>query len=184
MFLNEEGGETICNNFWSGKIYTLHSEIQFQCYLGPSLRDWRTINTFQCSSDSFPHWPRISVCVQNCQNYIVLQSGAEGHEKAYDYGTDLGQSFRTFSPQLENNDAMKCSFDSFAHTLRYVVNVETWWNYNWNVSMSSNCGEKVLNSIEIWWTQDLIVKHIYIKESQGKTSKHYVALRTGIGKPL
>ena len=60
---------------------------------------------------------------------IVLQSWGEGHEKAHNYGTDSGQIFRTFSPQLENNDTLKCSSDSFAHTLRYVVNVENCQNY-------------------------------------------------------
>ena len=35
----------------------------------PRLED---IDTFQCSSDSFPHWPHISGCVQNCQNYISM----------------------------------------------------------------------------------------------------------------
>ena len=35
----------------------------------PRLED---IDTFQCSSDSFLHWPHISGCVQNCQNYISM----------------------------------------------------------------------------------------------------------------
>ena len=30
------------------------------------------IDLFQCSSDSFPHWPHISGCVQNCPNYISM----------------------------------------------------------------------------------------------------------------
>ena len=37
--------------------------------------------------------------------------------------------FRTFSPRLENNDTLKCTSDSFAHTLKYVVNVENCHNY-------------------------------------------------------
>ena len=37
---------------------------------------------------------------------IVLQLRGEGHEKAHNYGTDSGQIFRTFSPQLENNDTL------------------------------------------------------------------------------
>ena len=56
---------------------------------------------------------------------IVIQSRGEGHEKANNYGTDLEQIFRTFSPQLENNNRLKCHSDSFAHTLRYVINVKT-----------------------------------------------------------
>jgi hypothetical protein len=55
--------------------------------------------------------------------------GSDGPEKVHNYGNDLGQIFKTFSPQLENNDTLKCSPDSFAHTLRYVVNVENSWNY-------------------------------------------------------
>ena len=30
------------------------------------------IDTFQCSFNSFPHWPYISGCVQNWQNYILI----------------------------------------------------------------------------------------------------------------
>ena len=30
------------------------------------------IDTFQCSSDSFPHWQHILGCVQNCHNYISM----------------------------------------------------------------------------------------------------------------
>ena len=108
----------------------------FLLYLSCSLRCWvnqismlfRTfslqledIDTFQCSSESFPHWSHISGCVQNCQIYILMH---DCWEKAHNYGTDSGQIFRTFSPQLENNNTLKSSSDSFAHTLRYVVNVE------------------------------------------------------------
>ena len=60
---------------------------------------------------------------------IVLQLRGEGPEKAHNYGTDSGKIFRTFSPQLENNDTVRYSSDSFAHTLRYVVNVENCQNY-------------------------------------------------------
>ena len=35
----------------------------------PRLED---IDTFQWSSDSFPHWPHISGCVKNCQNYFSI----------------------------------------------------------------------------------------------------------------
>ena len=91
------------------------------------------IDTFQCSSDSFPHWPHISGYVQNCQNYILIYHcspiAGEGHIKAHNYGKDLAQIFRTFSSQLETNDTLKCGSDSFAHTLRYVVKVENCRNY-------------------------------------------------------
>ena len=60
---------------------------------------------------------------------IVHQSRGEGPEKAHNYGTDLGQICKTFSPQLENNKTLKFSSDSFAHTLRYMVNVENCQNY-------------------------------------------------------
>ena len=48
---------------------------------------------------------------------IVLLLRGEGPEKAHNYGTDL-----------ENNNTFKSSSDSFAHTLRYVVNVENFQN--------------------------------------------------------
>ena len=48
------------------------------------------------------------------QCIVVLQSRGEGPEKAHNYGTDLGQTFRTFSPRLKNIDALKCSSDNFA----------------------------------------------------------------------
>ena len=106
---------------------------QFQCCLGPSPRDWRTLIHFNVVLTVF-HIDHISqgVCKTVRTTFwciIVLQSRGEGPEKAHNYGTDLGQIFRTFSPQLENNDTLKCSSDSFAHTLRYVVNVENCQNY-------------------------------------------------------
>ena len=57
------------------------------------------------------------------------KKGPEDLRWSHNYWTDLGQTFRTFSPRLENNDTLKCSSDSFAHTLRYVVNVENCQNY-------------------------------------------------------
>ena len=106
---------------------------QFQCYLGPSPRHWRTFMHFNVVLTVF----HIDHIFQNMWKTvrttflctIVLQSWGEGHEKEQNYGTDSGQIFRTFSPQLENNDTLKCSSDSFAHTLRYVVNVENCQNY-------------------------------------------------------
>ena len=94
-------------------------------------------DTFQCSSDSFPHRPHISGCVQNCQNYIsmyhcspiVLQLQGESPGNLSRICPIVMCLFRTFSLQLENNDTSKCSSDSFAHTLRYVVNVENCQNY-------------------------------------------------------
>ena len=104
-----------------------------QCYLGPSPRDWRTLIHFNVVLTVF-HIGHISqgVCKTVRTTFwciIVLQSRGEGPEKAHNYGTDLGQIFRTFSPQLENNDTLKCSSDSFAHTLIYVVNVANCRNY-------------------------------------------------------
>ena len=103
---------------------------QFQCYLGPSTRNWRTLINFNIVLTVF-HIDRISLGV--CKTVkttfwciIVLQSWGEAHEKAHNYGKDLGQIFRTFSPQL---DTLKCSSDSFAHTPRYVDNVENCRNY-------------------------------------------------------
>ena len=91
------------------------------------------IDAFQYSSDCFAHTLRYVVHVENCRNYIEMYQcpsiAGEGHEKAHNYGTDSGQVFRTFSPQLENNDTLKCNSDSFAHTLRYVVHVENCQNY-------------------------------------------------------
>ena len=42
--------------------------MQFRTF-SPQLED---NDTLKCSSDSFPHWPHISGCVQNCQNYISM----------------------------------------------------------------------------------------------------------------
>ena len=60
---------------------------------------------------------------------LFSNRGEKVLKKAHNYGTDLGQICRIFSPQLENNDILKCSSHSFAHTLRYVVNVENCQNY-------------------------------------------------------
>ena len=107
---------------------------QFQCYLGPSFCNWRTlINFFNVGLTVF-HIDHMSqgVCKTVRTTFwciIVLLLWGEGPVKTHYYGTDLGQIFRTFSPQLENNDTLKCSSDSFAHTLRYVNNVENCRNY-------------------------------------------------------
>ena len=103
---------------------------QFQCYSGPSPQDWRTLIHFNVVLTVF-HIDQ-GVCKTVRTTFwciIVLQSRGEGPEKAHNYGTDSRQIFRTFSPQLENSDTLKCSSDSFSHTLRYVVNVENCQNY-------------------------------------------------------
>ena len=95
----------------------------------PGLED---IDTFQCSSDSFPHWPHISGCVQIWQNYISMSHCSpmrgECPENLSRICPIVMCLFRTFSPQLENIDTTKCGSDSFAHTQRYVVNVENCQN--------------------------------------------------------
>ena len=106
---------------------------KFQCYLRPSPGDWRTLKHFNVVLTVF-HIDHISQGVGKTVRttfwcIIVLQSQIEGPEKAHNYGTDWGQIFRTFSPQLENKDTLKYSFDSFAHTLTCVVNVEICWNW-------------------------------------------------------
>ena len=81
-------------------------------------RQLKDNDTCQCCSDCFPHWPHISGCVQNCrttfQCIVVLQWQGEVPEKAHNYGTELGNFFRTFSPCLENNDTLKCSSDMWS----------------------------------------------------------------------
>ena len=114
---------------WTGwNLLSIPESTQFQCFLGPSPRDWRTLIHFIVVLTVFHI---IHKCQGVCKTVrttfwciIVLQSLGEGPEKALNYGTDSGQIFRTFSLQLENNDTLKCSYDSFAHTLIYVVNVE------------------------------------------------------------
>ena len=96
---------------------------KFQGYFGHSPRNWRTLIHFNVFLTVF-HIDHISqgVCKTVGTTFwyiIVLQSRGEGPKKAHNYGTDSGQIFRTFSSQLENNDTLKCSSDSFAHTLRY-----------------------------------------------------------------
>ena len=59
----------------------------------------------------------------------VLQLQGEGPENLSKICPIVMGLFRIFSPRLENNDASKCSSDSFAQTLRYVVNVENCQNY-------------------------------------------------------
>ena len=95
--------------------------------------NWRTMIHFNVVLTVF-HIDNISqgVCKTvrtSFQCIIILQSQGEGPEKEHNYGTDLGPIFRTFSPRLEHNDKLKSSSDSFAHTLRYVVNVENCQNY-------------------------------------------------------
>ena len=63
------------------------------------------------------------------QCIFVLQVGGEGPENLSRIGPIVMCLFMTFSPWLENNDTSKCSYDSFAHTLIYVVNVENCQDY-------------------------------------------------------
>ena len=106
---------------------------KFQCYLGPSPRDWRTLIHFNVVLTVF-HIDHISqgVCKTvrtTFQCIVVLQLRGEGPENLSRICPIVMCLFRTFSPRLENNDTSKCSSDSFAHTLRYVVNVENCQNY-------------------------------------------------------
>ena len=63
------------------------------------------------------------------QCIIVLQLRGEGPENLSKICPIVMCLFRTFSLGFENNDTLKCSSDSLAHTLRYVVNVENCQNY-------------------------------------------------------
>ena len=98
--------------------------------------------------------------IQVFQCIAVLQWWGEGPENLSRICPTVMCLFRTFSPQLENNDTSQFCSGSFAHTLRYVVNVGKLSEFHWNVSMSFNCGEKVLNGIEIEWTQDFRVQRM------------------------
>ena len=91
------------------------------------------IDTFQCSSDRFPHLPHISGCMQNCQHYISMYRcypiAGRGPKNLSRSCPIVMCLFMTFSPWLENNDTSKFSSDIFAHTLTYVVNVGNCQNY-------------------------------------------------------
>ena len=63
------------------------------------------------------------------QCIVVLQLQGEGPENLSQIRPIVMRLFMTFSPRLENNGTSKCSSESFAHTLRYAVNVENCQNY-------------------------------------------------------
>ena len=95
--------------------------------------DWRTLIHFNVVPTVF-HIDHISQCVcktvrTTFQCIVVLQLWGEGPENLSRICPIVMCLFITISPQLENNDTSKCSSDSFAHTLRYVVNVENCQNY-------------------------------------------------------
>ena len=96
----------------------------------PGLEDF---DTFQCSSNSFPHWPHISIVCKTVRTtlkcIVVFQLQGVGPENLSWIRPIVMCLFMTFFPWLENNNTSKCSSDSFAHTLRYVVNVENCQNY-------------------------------------------------------
>ena len=111
----------------------LHSEILSPPNLGPFPRDWRTLIDFNVVLTVF-HIDHISqgVCktvrtTMKCTDVLQLQG--EGPENLSQICPIVMCLFRIFSPGLENNYASKCSSDSFAQTLRYVVNVENCQNY-------------------------------------------------------
>ena len=104
-----------------------------QCYLRPSPCNWRTLIHFNVVPTVF-HIDHISQGVfktvrTTFQCIVVLQLRGEGPENLSQICPIVMCLFRTFSPRLENNDTSKCSSDSFAHTLRYVINVKNCQNY-------------------------------------------------------
>ena len=114
-----------------------HSEIlsppNGNVYLGPSPRDMRTLIHFNVVPTVF-HIDHISqgVCKTvrtTFQCIVVLQLRGEGPENLSQIYPIVMCLFTTFSPRLENDDTSKCSSDSCAHTLRYVVNAENCQNY-------------------------------------------------------
>ena len=105
---------------------------KLQCYLGPSLRDWRTLIHFNVVLTVF-HIGHISqvVCKTVRTKFwciIVLQLWREGPEKAPNYGTDWGQIFRTFSPQLVNNDTLKLHTQWDMWSMWKTVRMSQWVN--------------------------------------------------------
>ena len=75
---------------------------------------------------------------------------------------NLSHFFSTFQdllPAIREQRYIEMQFPQFG------INPEIHGHYgklselHFNVSLSSNRREKVLNSIEIWWTQDLRVQH-------------------------
>ena len=101
------------------------------------------IAAFQCSSDSFPHWPHISGCVQNCRNYISMYHcspiAGEGPENLSGICPVVMCLFMTFSLQLENNDTSKCSSDSFL----------TPWDM-WSMWKTVRTSLKCINVLQSW----------------------------------
>ena len=63
------------------------------------------------------------------QCIVVIPLQGEGPENPSRICPIVMCLFMTFSLRLKNNDTSKCSSDSFAHTVRYVVNVENCQNY-------------------------------------------------------
>ena len=121
----------------------------------PRLED---IGTFQCSSDSFPHRPHISGCVQNCQNYISMYCCSPiARRRSWKSVPNLSHSYVPFQillPTIGEQRYIKILFWQFCTHPEICGQCGKLSELHWNVSKSSNCGEKVLNSIEIWWTQN------------------------------
>ena len=102
----------------------------------PGLRTLIHFNVVLAVFHLDPIFPGVCKTVRTTFQFdFFLQSQAEGPENLSQICPIVMCLFRTFSPRLENNDTLKYSSDSFAHTLIYVVNVENCQN---NIEMNQS----------------------------------------------
>ena len=173
-----------CFNHWTILIKLWHNVTlkKKQFYICCTLRSWvhlismlfRTfyprledIDTFQCNSDSFPHWPHISGFVQNCQNYISMYHCSPiAGRRSWKSVSNLSHNYAPIQDlhlSIGEQWYIKMYFWQFSTHPEICGQCGKLSELHWNESMSSNRGEKALNSIEIGWTQDLRMQHISYK---------------------
>ena len=86
----------------------------------------------KCSSNNFQHTTYMSPCLENCQNHTLMFGcnpipGIRFKKLVF-------LLFMTFSPQLETNNTLQCSSDSFPRMVTYILCVENCQNYIWTHS--------------------------------------------------
>ena len=151
------------------KTKWIYLRCTLRSWVHPILRLFRTFSAqlenndiFQCSSDSFSHWPHISGCVQNCKNYISMYCCSTiAERRSLKSVQNLSHSYMPFQdllPAIGEQWYIEMWFWQFCTHPEICGQCGNLSELHWNVSLSCNHGEKVPNIIKIGWTRDLRVQ--------------------------
>ena len=109
-----------------------------------------------CSSNSFPHTKYMSTMRgKSSESHLDVSLFSNPQEKVWKARKTLGPIcstvFMTFFPQLETNDALLCSSDSFPCMVMYILCVKNCPNYIWTHSCLTIAGRLFYNVTQFHW---------------------------------